>query len=134
MSTERILNKINRDYPWIIKHIVDIRERTDGYYLIKMDDGEWLRYDELECKIESLYKLLHPEDMTEPQWREYFAKTLRRKLLLKNMTQVELSNKTGIGIVTINSYARAKSIPNIFSLHKLAVALDCSINDLIGFE
>ena len=129
-----ILPKLQKRYSWLTKHIIEIHEQGDGFYILEMDDGECMLYDELVNDITSINDDTDPTKMNEPEWREYFASRLRRKLRFLNMTQKELAEKAGISIVAVHKYTKGMQVPNLFYIHKLAVALDCSITDLTGFK
>jgi transcriptional regulator with XRE-family HTH domain len=50
----------------------------------------------------------------------------------RNMTQRDLAAASGIHEITISKYESGKVDPSITNTEKLANALNCSINDLIG--
>lgn len=49
----------------------------------------------------------------------------------RGMTQIQLSESTGIDVTLISRIERGKGQPGIESLKKLAIALNCSTDDLI---
>nr|DAU79732.1 MAG TPA: helix-turn-helix domain protein [Bacteriophage sp.] len=55
-------------------------------------------------------------------------KYLRKKA---GLTQVELANKTGLAVITIQNYEAGKYEPKRESIYKLRKALDCNINELL---
>lgn len=55
-------------------------------------------------------------------------KNIRKKL---GLSQMELAEKTGLSIATIQGYEQNKYNPKINALTKLCVALDCKITDLV---
>nr|DAY85717.1 MAG TPA: Helix-turn-helix XRE-family like protein [Caudoviricetes sp.] len=58
-------------------------------------------------------------------------KFLRKR---KNMTQKQLSEATGIAVITIQEYEAGKYEPKIDFLYKLGKALDCDIYKLAGIN
>ena len=48
----------------------------------------------------------------------------------KNITQQELSDRTGIVISSISEYENDRTMPNSFSLWKIAIALNCQVDEL----
>ena len=50
------------------------------------------------------------------------------------MTQADLSAKTDITISMISEYENNKSTPTIYSLWKIAKALDCKVDDIYSEE
>ncbi|MCI5518903.1 MAG: helix-turn-helix domain-containing protein [Treponema sp.] len=65
-----------------------------------------------------------------------FKENLKEAMFCKNLTTIELANKTGINSGTISSYLKTKgSIPPADKALKLAQALDVSVEFLVnGFE
>lgn len=58
-------------------------------------------------------------------------KTYRNK---NNLTQQELADKLKISRTTLSYYENASVEPNIYILINLAIELNCSLDDLIGFD
>ena len=48
----------------------------------------------------------------------------------KNMTQAQLSKLSGVTITMISGIENNHTFPNIYTLYKLAIALDCKVDDL----
>lgn len=48
----------------------------------------------------------------------------------KNMTQKQLSEKTGLAVITIQQYEAGKYSPKHYNLIKLATALECGVFDI----
>ena len=70
---------------------------------------------------------------TDTGWRKEFARRLRKKMEMKGITQVRLSELTGISQQLLSLYTQGKSLPSAQKVSALAKALGCSVNDLIGF-
>ena len=70
---------------------------------------------------------------TDAGWRKEFARRLRKKMAMKGITQVRLSELTGISQPLLSLYVQGKSLPSAQKVSSLAKALNCSVNDLIGF-
>ena len=70
---------------------------------------------------------------TDAGWRKEFARRLRKKMAMKGITQVRLSELTGISQQLLSLYTQGKSLPSAQKVSSLAKALNCSVNDLIGF-
>ena len=65
--------------------------------------------------------------------KEAIARNLRVKRAELDMTQAELSERSGVNIATINSYEQEGYTPGADKLCALAEALDCTPNDLLGW-
>lgn len=129
-----VLPQIDMKYPYITKHIVDVEERGDFFYILKLDDGERILYDHMEKNLISIKNAADPSLMEEPEWRDYFTTMLKRTMRIKGMSQKDLAIKSGIPQITIHKYVKGKNLPNMFYIHKLANALECAVADLTGFR
>jgi len=61
-----------------------------------------------------------------------FAVRLRTAMKIKNITQQELAQKTGIARQTVSNYQNGQSLPNTDLLYAISRALDISADWLIG--
>ncbi|MDE6252603.1 MAG: helix-turn-helix transcriptional regulator [Lachnospiraceae bacterium] len=52
----------------------------------------------------------------------------------KGVTLVELERRTGISKSTLNNYENGKTVPDLFKLEKIAIALDVKITELFESE
>ena len=62
------------------------------------------------------------------------SKRLKELLEKNNMSQRELAEKTDITEVTISRYVSAQRIPKATEILKIADALNCSCDYLLGFQ
>lgn len=65
---------------------------------------------------------------------ERFASRLRAKRAEIDITQEELSKRTGLSMATICSYEQAKTNPSFDSIDVLCRVLNISPNYLLGWE
>ena len=63
-----------------------------------------------------------------------FSKRLKELLAEKGMTQRALAEKAGLTEVAVSRYISAQRLPGAFAIVKIAAALDCSIDYLLGVE
>lgn len=63
-----------------------------------------------------------------------FCKNLKRIRTEKGMNQAQLADKVGYKQVTISAWEVGRSEPSMGDIAKLAEALDCSQEELIGIE
>lgn len=61
-------------------------------------------------------------------------KNLKRVRKAKNVTQEALAALTGINRATLSLYETGKQSPTVLTAHKIAVALGCTIDDLVVIE
>ena len=64
-----------------------------------------------------------------------FSKNLRKYMGRSGLTQEQLAEKAYISIATLKGFLyKGEDDPRISTLINLAVALDCTVNDLIGYR
>lgn len=62
---------------------------------------------------------------------ELAIKALRKKL---HISQTEFANAVGVSLRTVGSWERGESVPNAEQVWNCAVALDCSPDEILGWE
>ena len=62
-----------------------------------------------------------------------FADNLREKRLALNQTQVELAESSGVSQQLISKYEACDCTPTLANVARLASALGCTPNDLVGW-
>ena len=70
---------------------------------------------------------------TDIGWKKEFARRLRKKIAMRGITQVRLGELTGISQPLLSLYTQGKTLPSVQKASALAKALNCSVNDLVGF-
>ena len=92
--------------------------------------------DYFQCSVDYLLGLTDldsyiPSPVKEPK----IAGNLRKIVYERNLTFISLSEKTGIKNTTLfYNWNSGKSLPQIENLIKVAAALDCSVDFLLGRE
>ena len=103
--------------------------RTDLFELeIDDKDGYTFIYNDMDHSLG-----LKIDTCTDAGWKKEFARRLRKKIAMRGITQVMLSEMTRISQPLLSLYAQGKSLPSAQKVSALAKALNCSVNDLIGF-
>lgn len=69
--------------------------------------------------------------MIDEDFELIFPFVLRRMMRRKQIRQNELSDLTGISEVSISRYVNGRRTPSVKELHKIALALDCSSDELL---
>ena len=93
--------------------------------LVKLDDGTQYIYNE---ETTGLRKLPDPNNMTDEEYLRELGLTLERIMYHKGISQVELSEMTGISQTTISRYVSGRSNPSYRNLDKIAKALGYSMD------
>ena len=122
------LDEFMMRYPQFADLIEDFR--INGYYefIIKLIDGRFVLYFELENKIKVI--ATEPGDLTEEECREIFAMRVKYRLFVRSITQEDLSERTGISRIMINRYLTGKATPSWYNVIKIARVLKCPIDEL----
>ena len=67
------------------------------------------------------------------KWIKEFQRRLKSRMEYLEISQLELSKRTGIHQAEISRYVRGKNIPLANNISKLARALSMDVRDLIDF-
>lgn len=67
----------------------------------------------------------------EEEFRKFFSVRLQTLLMEKCMTQLRLSEETGISKIVLNRYFTGKSLPSMYNAYLISKALNCSLGDFI---
>lgn len=129
---QEMYRMLELDFPYAARDGVEFIDKGDDFMLVKLNDGRSLLYDALEHTTRLLPRDSHA--MTEEECRREFRSRLRKWMRRKGMSQLELSERTGISQVVISRYASGKSMPGFYAIDKIAKALDCSVDDFRYFD
>lgn len=103
--------------------------QTDLFELeINDKDGYTFIYNDMDHSLG-----LKIDTCTDAGWKKEFARRLRKKIAMRGITQSMLGEMTGISQPLLSLYAQGKALPSAQKVSALAKALNCSVNDLIGF-
>lgn len=115
-------------FPSIEKCCVGWRQ-TDLWELeIDDKDGYVFIYNDMDHSLGQKI-----DTSTDAGWKKEFARRLRKKIAMRELTQVSLGEMTGISQQLLSLYTQGKTLPSVQKASALAKALNCSVNDLIGF-
>lgn len=123
------LRNVQMDYPWIAKDADEYFTDDPFEVVVRLLDGTMVAYDDLTHMVRRL-----PSDsdhLSESEYLNEFAIRLHRRMAAKAMTQLTLSELTGISNVTLSNYLNRKTMPSIYNVYKIAKALGCSIEDFM---
>lgn len=70
--------------------------------------------------------------MDRNEWRRTFAKTMRKMMANRNITQEKMCEMTGASKTSMNYYVLGKSEPAAYMVYRIADALDVSADALLG--
>lgn len=114
-------------YPHLADKVKEVFECKYFEYIMRLNDGRMISYYELENSVRNLPD---EDDLhTEEAYRREFGIRLGRIMEQKHISQLELSELTGISQASISSYINQRKSPTYYTADKIAQALDCSIDD-----
>lgn len=123
-----ILDHFKMHYPLEYERITEYTYNGRFSVTAKLNDGKTVMYNDNGNLIRTL-----PSDknrMTEEECRREFAFRLRDLLKDKNVSQLELSEMTGIPRPMINGYINGRITPSIYKADLIARALGCSLDEM----
>lgn len=128
MKKEQVeLSNFEIYFPSLAEKMVDYRPSYTGSIIVDLDDGTSVLYDDLAHTIRSI-----PRDcnsMTEAEFMNEFGKRLQHIMDFKNMSQKELSARTGIASSLLSRYMNGKICPSFWVVNKISKAIGCSTDD-----
>ena len=126
-----IIDNFKMYFPSLSEDVVKYRIYNDYELVVEFADGDVWVFDDY---VHNLRKLpSNPNDISKEECMTEFGTRLTRLMLLRCMTQEELSEKTGIAQPTLSSYINGRNIPSFYKVDKIARALKCSIDQLRYF-
>ena len=120
--------------PHLVNKVVDWYPSGQAEITVKLDDGRKMCYDWGIKKTRAVYL---PDGSVgcddEAEWRRMFAKRLDARLRKMCVSEIWLSEVSGISRVTLSKYMTGKATPSAYNTSRLARALKCSIHELVEF-
>jgi len=107
--------------------IVAAYAMNDYDVYIEFRDGSKIIFDTYANTSRRVYDLNRPP--TEMDLRRELKDNLYAMMERKDINEMELAEKVGTTQPMISRYLQGRSIPNAITLKKIAIALDCSIDD-----
>ena len=124
---DNILANVKLYYPMLLKNVKDYRTVGTSRVIITSEDGKETIFNDINKTFRRL-----PDDknnMSELECRREFGFRLRDIMTEKSVSQMELSERTGIPCPVLSRYMRGKTSPTQYQVDRIARALDCSADD-----
>ena len=131
ITMDEIIEMFKTAYPLTAEKYVgwEYDTRTDEI-IINLNDGSKIVYEPRDNSIRN-YGALPTATTPEDDFQHEFAKRLTDKLVRSGMTQMELSEATGISRQSIGRYINGSAMPSLSSLISIAKALNCQTSEFI---
>lgn len=104
-----------------------IEELSPYELIVETESGYTVLYNDQDGTLRSLPK--DSDDMSEEECRREFKYNFRKLLACSGMSQLELSEATGIPQPVLSNYMNGRNLPGFYNLDKIARALNCSVED-----
>lgn len=122
-----IFENMQSYYPFLSERMVSYKKVGPYELIVKTNDGETILYDDVNHSIRRLPR--DSNNMTEQEVSVEFRQRLHRLMTRQGVSQLELSELTGIPQSTISNYLTGKFLPGFYNMDKIAKALKCSIDE-----
>lgn len=122
-----IFENMQSYYPFLSERMVSYKTVGPYELIVRTNDGETILYDDVNHSIRRLPR--DSNNMTEQEVSVEFRQRLRRLMTRQGVSQLELSELTGIPQSTISNYLTGKFLPGFYNMDKIAKALKCSIDE-----
>ena len=129
-----ILNSFKKSFPTMIDKIVEWYPSGRCEITLVFADGSKILYSETTPNTLFNLKKQNHAHISEEEWRRRFAERLFKKLREHGLTQQDLSLMVDISQNAISKYMNARITPNVYTIRRIADALNCSVSELIDFE
>lgn len=123
-------NELELRCPFIAERAVSYRKTGRFEFTVDLDDGTRAVYNTATKTFGMVRNARELANMDKEEWRDEFSKRLRRLFAQSFLTERELSERTGIPLVTLNRYLNGKHAPDPYNILKLARELGCSVGYL----
>lgn len=133
MQTDEIFNRFKSQYSYYAKQVVNWYHTGPYEITLILQDGTALVYDSTHGDIMFLADRDDASDDVDV-CKQKFCHNLSRIMIEKNVTQQELSTRTGLPQSLISRYVNGVQLPNLYNFRKLAKALHCSETRLANYD
>ena len=122
-----LYKNLSDHFPFIARDTVEWEEIGPFELMVRLNDGTVIIYDDSNRTFRTLPP--NSDELTEEECRREFGIRLHKMLKRKNITQNELSERTGLSTNSISKYINGRKTPTFYNADKIAKALDCSIDE-----
>lgn len=122
-----IIGAFKMYFPVFFEKAVKYRQLDNREVYAELDDGRRVLYDDADNSIRRLPA--NSRTMTERECLVEFGLRLRKIMNDRGISQIELSERTGISKPVLSLYMNGNRNPGFYNVDKIAKALGCSIED-----
>lgn len=115
-------------YPSIYERAVEYKMVSGFEWAIKLSDGSVVIFDRSEERIRNM--TANADEMTEDEYRTELGHRIRSRMMMKGISQLELSELTGIKQPQLSRYINGNTLPSMYAIARIAKGLGCTVNEL----
>lgn len=127
-----LFKKFEMYFPIMASKAVECYQNYYDDLVVKLENGETVVYDDTTRSYRRLP--YDSAELTEDECRREFGIRLSKILTRKNITQIELSEMTGINRSILNGYITGKHSPSFYNVDRIAKALGCSVDEFRYYD
>lgn len=124
---DRLFENFKMYYPTFAKNTVEWRKESPFDLIATLSDGSTILYDDLDNVFRTLPD--STDRLTEEECTREFSMRLRKIMWRKGVSQLDLSEGTGISQPVISRYVTNKAMPGLYNLDRIARYLDVSVDE-----
>lgn len=130
---EELLKDFEMRCPWMYKKLDGHYYDENRWYEIRlyMNDGYKYVYDSLDKFPHPIVEFNLPGELSDELWMKGFSDKVHSQLRKNRMSQYELAKIVEVSPVTLSRYLTYRSMPSINTVHRMASALHCTVDDLM---
>ena len=131
---ESIFDDFKKRHPYMLDDVLDYNPRGEMGIRIKLANGDSYDYDIMTRGLRKtkFFSIEDISEVTEERCRSVLAHNLSERMALKGYSQQNLAEHTGLSKGTIYNYIHGTSTASAIALRKLAMALNCTIDELLS--
>ena len=140
MRRERDGIRVNLDYRlyrFIMKyqHLVPLIDccfdYDDSSIVLVLTNGRECLYNVTDSSLIRIKTFMDIFELTEEEWIKGFAYRLRNAIYQSGIPAYMLAEETDIAEGCISRYVRGKVVPSLYSISRIAAAIDCTVDELL---
>lgn len=120
-----IIDNFKKHFPYLADSVTDYQIINEFDLVVLLHDDSYILYDDFDKTIRALRGISSEDD-----YRREFGIRLRSIMDRKGITQIMLSESTGIHQARLSHYINGKHIPTLYTADMIAAALGCSVEEL----
>lgn len=128
----KLLRGFDTYFSFLKNEVASFNAVSDTELLIKLKNGDVILYDDIDKTIRNLPK--DSNHMSEEECLTEFGERLRKIMKRKRISQIELSELSGIRREMLSRYLNGINIPSFYNADRIAKAVGCSLDDLRYLE